>query len=459
MHLPIIKRTNLKEENSMRKFKSLVCIMLVFLLAMSLFAGCSKQADKTEDQQPATTKEETETKDEKQEEKKVEGTVTVCIDIQAKTTYNQFIKRFEEKHPGIKINALYGKDQNTLIAAGQAPDLIKTGDVHLVASKDSMLDLTPYIERDKDEVQLDDFFPNTIEPLKIDGKYLALPTTFNVGLLYYNKKLFDEANVPYPTKDWTMNDFLDAAKKLTKQDDSGKYVQWGVSTVLGWWGEWLIHVRQAGGDWMQDGKCVLDTPEAISGLKYFFDKTTKGEYKVSPSTTDDALGGFAGGKTAMEYGGHTGLWLSYNSTADLDWDIEVLPSGLARKEGGEFAVEAYGIHKDTKVPEAAWEVLKFWAGKEGCELMADMGRPAPRKSVAELVLSVPKEERSNPKNMEALYEAVGTGMTLPTDPNFVPCTQQVVQPIIDKMLEGKLTPEEAAKEATIKANEYLEANR
>ena len=387
----------------------------------------------------------------------ITGTVSVAIDIQFRSLFNQFIARFEDKNPGIKIEALYGKDQNTLIAAGQAPDLLKTGDLHLVAMKDSMLELDSYIAGEEN-YDMDDFYPNAVNSLVVDGKQLALPTFFNVGLLYYNKTLFDNAGVEYPSSSWTNEDFVNAAKALTVSSD-GKYTQWGTSTVLGWWGEWLIHVRQAGGDWMKDDMCVLDTPEAIAGLQFFYDKTTKGELKIAPSTTDDTLGGFAGGKTAMEYGGHTGLWVSYSSTPDLNWDIEVLPEGLARREGAEFAVDAYGIYKDTKNPLAAWEVLKYWTGKEGAEMMADMGRPVARKSVAEKVLSVPKEERPAPQNMEALYAAVETGMTLPTDPNFIPCTQQVVQPFIDRLLEGKLTAEEAATQATKDANDYLEQNR
>lgn len=438
----------------MKRLRSVLCMALIAVSICSSFIGCTQAKQDNNDQVTSTNEPQTTA----ELSKKVEGTVSVCIDIQMKTAFKQFIARFEERNPEIKINALYGKDQNTLIAANQAPDLIKTGDIHLFSAKDSMLDLTPYIEKDNDQVKIEDFYAKTIDPLKIDGKYLALPTTFNVGLLYYNKKLFDEAKIEYPTKEWTNTEFINAAKKVTKQD-SGKYTQWGCSTVLGWWGEWLVHVRQAGGDWMKEDKCVLDTPEAINGLKLFFDKTTKGEYKIAPSTVDDAMGGFAGGKTAMEYGGHTGLWVSYNAAPDLDWDIEVLPKGITKSEGGEFAVEAFGISKNSKNADAAWEVLKFWTGSEGSEFMIDLGRPTARKSIAMKLLTTPKEERTNPKNIEAVYAAVDTGMVLPTNPNFTPCTQQVVQPIIDKMLEGKMTPAEAAKEATIKANEYLEANK
>ncbi len=434
----------------MNKFKKVIVIMLGVVMILSFLTACNPE-EPIDSQLSSSSQESGDTP------APITGTVSVAIEVQFRTAFNQFIARFEDKNPGIKIEALYNKDQNTLIAAGQAPDLLKSGDLHLVAMKDSMLPLDDYISNDN-EIDMDDFFPNAVNSLVVDGKQLALPTFFNVGLLYYNKTLFDNAQLDYPTSTWTNEDFVNAAKALTISAD-GKYTQWGTSTVLGWWGEWLIHVRQAGGDWMKDDKCVLDTPEAIAGLQFFYDKTTKGNLKIAPSTTDDALGGFAGGKTGMEYGGHTGLWVSYSSTPDLNWDIEVLPEGLARREGAEFAVDAYGIYKDSKNPDAAWEVLKYWTGKEGGELMADMGRPVARKSVAAKVLSVPIAERAAPQNLEALYAAVETGMTLPTDPNFIPCTQQVVQPFIDRLLEGRITAEEAGKEATIEANQYLEQNR
>lgn len=98
-------------------------------------------------------------------------------------------------------------------------------------------------------------------------------------------------------------------------------------------------------------------------------------------------------------------------------------------------------------------------GKEGAKLMNELGYPCCRQSVVDEKLAVPKEERGCPQNLEALYAAMDDAMTLPRDPEFNNCTQTVVQPVIDLMLEGELSPEEAAKEATAQANDYLESNR
>lgn len=447
-------------------------VLIVLLLVLSMiFSGCGtneadNQDSSSKENVPSETSDQANDADEDKEvdeepavdeEVKLEGTVTVWVEAAVKDIFKQFAKRFEDRHPGVTVE-LTTTDQNILIAAGEAPDLIKTGDLHIAATKDLFLDLKPYMERDEEEVQRADFFPNAVDSLVFDEKQLGLPTFFNVGLLYYNKGMFDAAGIDYPNDSWTQQDFLEAAKTLTVQDGD-TYTQWGTSTVLGWWGEWLIHVRQAGGDWMIDDKCVLDSKEAIEGLQLFYDKTTSGTHKIAPSIIDDALGGFAGGKTAMEYGGHTGLWVSYNSTEGLEWDIATLPEGIARKDGAEFAVDAYGIYNDSENKEAAWAFLKFLTGQEGAELMADLGRPVARQSVADKLLATPMEERTSPKNVEALYAAVENGMTLPSDPNFIPCTLQVVQPLVDQMLEGKLTAEETGTQAAEKANEYLEANK
>ena len=48
---------------------------------------------------------------------------------------------------------------------------------------------------------------------------------------YFNKKLFDDAGVAYPTADWTTNDLLEMAKALTKGED-GPDKQYGILHLL-----------------------------------------------------------------------------------------------------------------------------------------------------------------------------------------------------------------------------------
>ena len=389
----------------------------------------------------------------------ISGKISICLDSQLEGVFNDMIPGFNKLYPNIEVEPLFGKEQDTLVAAGQAPDLLKTGDLLVTGMKEQLLDLSALVERDKAEVKPEDYINGTFESMQVDGKQYAIPVSFTIALLYYNKDLFDKAAVEYPTDTWTQKDFIDAAKKMTLTENKTA-TQWGSSTVFGWWGEWLIYVRQAGGEWMKDGKCVLDTPEAAEGVKFFYDKTTLGENKIAPAPKDDSFGGFAGGKVAMEVGGHTGNWVSFNAIEGLNYDVQVIPKSASGTSGSECTVEGYGISSASKNQEAAWAFLKYWTSTEGGEIYAKMGRPVPRKSVRDIMLAIPVAERPQPQNLEAVYSALENEAVFNThDPLFEPAQQTVVQPYIDQILEGKVEIGAAMKEATQKANEYLELNR
>lgn len=432
--------------------KKRLALLLVSSLIVGMFTACGTKPVSSGSQPAASSTPEA--------AGGVSGKITVSMDQQLKSSFPAIVAAFNELYPDVEVEVLYGKEQDALVAAGQAPDILKTGDLLIASMQDQLLDLTDLIERDKAEVNPDDYYAGVLDTMKLDGRQYAMPVSFTIALLYYNTDLFDAANLEYPTNEWTHDDFIQAGQALTLTEN-GKPTQWGASTVLGWWGEWLIYVRQNGGDWMVDDRCVLDTPEAAAGVQFYFDKTTKGEYKISPSPSDDSFGGFAGGKVAMEVGGHTGNWVSFNELGTLNYDIQVIPKSAAGYKGAESTIEAYGIYSGSKNPEAAFAFLKFWTGTEGGKMyMESSSRPVPRKSVAEATMAVPVEQRPAPRNLEALYSALENDVVFACrDPLFESTQQQVVQPYIDQILEGKLGVEAGLKEAAKSANDYLDLNR
>ena len=374
-------------------------------------------------------------------------TVTVVMPNQWKAAFEPEINAFNKSSTTVNIEVNWGGAQDQLIAANKSPDIINTGDLFVAAQKNLLLDLTPYLRKDR-TINTRDFYPALLNAVKFQGRQLALPYRFNVGLLYYNKALFDSADVAYPTTKWNQKNLISAGQKLTKS------TQWGVASTPGWWGEWLIHVRQSGGDWLSDGVVSLDSANAIKGLTFFRDKVTK--YKMSPGPKDDSFGGFSGGKTAMEYGGHTGNWPSYNAVSNLKWDIQVLPRGSRTAKGAELALEAWGVSAKTANKQAAYEAVKFLTSAKFLTTQWDELRlPPTRQSVAKAALAVPVAKRQSPQNLEALFGGIATGMTLPRTIPFIKVTQEVVQPLIDKMLEGTLTPAQVGDQATAAANKAL----
>jgi multiple sugar transport system substrate-binding protein len=371
--------------------------------------------------------------------------------------YEAMWSQFQAMYPKIKLNMIWNGDQNKLIAAGTPPALLNGGDVH-PQELEMSLDLDPFIA--KENYDLTQFYKSAVDPLKINGKLKGLAPWFNISLLYYNKKIFTDAKMDFPTDKWTKDQFLTAAKALTKITD-GKPTQWGVEFAHGWWGSWLTFVRQAGGDWMDitTGKVTLDTPEAIAGMKYWVSLIQAGPDKVSFLPKEDSLGGFQGGKIAMSYGSHTGNWNTFRS-AGVDFDVVILPAGIKQQRGGEQALDGWSIHKDAKSPDAAWEAMKYICGYDTELKTYSQVGPVTRKAVAAELTKIPPDQRKlTPHNLESIFTAFDQnfGMFLPRHLGFVDGTQNHVQPVIDVILEGGKTVEDGMKEATKAAQDYLDS--
>ncbi len=371
----------------------------------------------------------------------------------------KLVAEFEKRNPDIKVELIwvpqmhYQTKMKTLAAAGQCPDLIYTGDVWVAYMLPFLTDLTDLVERDAKEIDLDDFYPQVLEACRHDGRYYFLSNGMTISMLYYNRKIFDEAGVKYPTTEWTWEDFISAGQKLTKKGPDGKVDIWGCDSVTGWWGEWLIYVRQSGGALFNKEltKCLIDSPESVRGLKMYYDKIYK--YKFSPGPGRGPSNGFAGGQMAMLYGGHVNSWKNYNALG-LDWDVQILPKGPAGRKGGEIAMDAYGISKTCKQKEAAWKLLKFLAAKENISEVVKRGALSVRKSVAEELL-LSKSHTDRPHNIAAVYEAIKYAEPIPRSPDIIEISIDIIQPEIDRMILGDLTPEEAAKRATESANRFI----
>jgi multiple sugar transport system substrate-binding protein len=374
--------------------------------------------------------------------------------------YEQLLARFHELHPQIHIRPVwvpgsqYQLKLKTLIAAGKPPDIFWSGDVWVAYELPFLADLTDLVQRDAAELDLDDFYPELLAACRYDGRQILLPRWFNVALLYYNRKLFDDAHEPYPLANWTWNDYLAAAERLTRRGPDGKVEIWGSTITTGWWGEWLIYVRQAGGKLFSDdmNQCLLDSPEAISGMRFYFDKIYKHQISPRPGFGPDY--GFMSGKIAMELGGHTGSWIAYNQIAGLDWDIQILPAGPVTRSGGEFAQDSYGICKTSKVREQAWEFVKFLSSKESVRVHVQNGYLSVRKSIAREML-VDGKRLAHPRNIAAAYEQLKYAQRVPRSPDYIEIALEVIQPDVDRMLDKQLDVAATCRNAAASANHFI----
>ena len=117
-------------------------------------------------------------------------------------------------------------------------------------------------------------------------------------------------------------------------------------------------------------------------------------------------------------------------------------------------MRAYGITKTSKHPEAAWELMKYMVTPENLREQMKLGQLPIRKSLAEAMMA-DTNRAACPKNLAAVYQQIPYALPLPRSTDYIELSLSIIQPEIDRMIAGDLTPEEAARNATVAANRFL----
>ncbi|MBK8023701.1 MAG: extracellular solute-binding protein [Chloroflexi bacterium] len=130
--------------------------------------------------------------------------------------------QFNSEHPNIQVNITVLPESGftermtaTLGAGSGAPDVAFFWDNNWFPQA---LDLTAYIEADPDidpEMYFEGFW-NTRAVWQ--DKIVGLPLGVGANFVMYNKDVFDEMGVAYPSADWTTEDFIATATALTDPD-------------------------------------------------------------------------------------------------------------------------------------------------------------------------------------------------------------------------------------------------
>lgn len=340
-----------------------LCIVLAILFAMTTFVGCgdANKSGGNADQGKSDEK------------------ATIKFASWAQRGDNKdvdWIYGFERKYDNISVDYVaitegnYSEKLNSMIAAGTAPDVILAWECDIARfAKNGHIDpLDDYIKNTK-EFSQDELADSVASFNKSLGAAYGLPWCMAVEVLFYNKDMFDAANVAYPTNDWTWKEFEDAAKALTIVKD-GKTEQWGVDAIS-FQGLWYSTFGAAGDD-IVDANGVLTLGEgAKKALQWQYDLTNV--LKVSPppaASGTNAVDLFSAGKAAMTRHGN---WMiqTYRPIKDFKWDVAVLPKDA--RQYTTLHTGLFTINSKSTVKDAAWKFIEYSMGDEGQELISKMG--------------------------------------------------------------------------------------
>lgn len=379
-------------------------------------------------------------------------------------TNETIISMFNEAYPNANVELLhiptnYLDKVLTMFAAGDPPDVLYASEPQIAGylDKNALLDLTDYFDLCPmlldDEIYVTRFLR---EGTMLQDRNFGTVNGTNGYVLFYNRTLFDEAGVEYPTMEWTWDDFLEAAKALTK-GEGDNITQYG--TTAGTSYQVLeVLARSQGGDLFNErvmpDKSLFDTDEVIWGLQFLQDliythrvAPTPAEASAMPMTSP-----WETGTVAMEIG-HSFAIEHRSLIEDWEWDIAHVPQGEQR--GGSYSGGVYLVAKATRSPQAAWEFAKWFMMDEPQGVFALDGLEAPimrtwRESEEHLNFSGAPEHHS--VRGELLEYSVNRGAHHPL---FSEIISKVYTPELDKLLLNEQSPEDTGVNMTAQADELL----
>jgi len=321
----------------------------------------------------------------------------------------------------------------------------------------------PEVVDDLSELQ---FNPETGKHERIQ---YTVPGNVNANVIIYNKRIFDEAGVPYPKGEWTWDQCLDVAKRVTRRDEDGKTLIYGLSTF-----EFLETSEllwQFGADFFDETctYCTMDTPEAIEAMTFLYRMMAK--ERVMP-TIDQTLamagqsgsGGmhmnlFAQQRIAMI---RTGRWamVTFRLYPALKGRIGAVQLPYQRYKVGLVKALSVGINRQSPNREAALRYLQFLASDEFSRLVLETGDalpPSEKIARSEAFLHDPDhpEEDFNAEFIEAMRR----GRTHRMSP-FVEIfrMERTMNRDIAMLGQDRISPEKMCRTFTDEINGHIQTN-
>ncbi|WP_019640156.1 ABC transporter substrate-binding protein [Paenibacillus fonticola] len=289
----------------------------------------------------------------------------------------EMIQKFQQENPNIEVSmqsykpADYWTKISAMAASGEMPDVfdMSSGYIDEWASKGLLANLQTWIDRD---IKQDDYFTSIFDavryPDKEKGDMYAFPYAWVTTVLYYNKDMFDQANLSYPTEEWTWEEFRNAAKKLTiDTNGDGTTDQWGF-WFFGRYAQIEPWLYQNNGDILNPEKSQFEiNKNGKETLKFLTDLTTAD--KVSPAPKD--MKGikqediFAMGKAAMWVDGSFMIDNNPNVIGDnFKWGMTSVPRGPHYKDQVTYGwPDNLAISSTSKHTEEAWKFIQFMTGE------------------------------------------------------------------------------------------------
>lgn len=300
----------------------------------------------------------------------------------------------------------------------------------------------------------EEFFPGPVRAVTFEGKAYAVPWYIDAGLLYYRKDLLKKYGRKPPV---TWPELVESAKYITQRENDVYGFIWQGKQYEGLVCNVLEYIWSNGGDVLDDGKVVINSPKNIEALRFMRDMIE--EYKITPPLVTTAIEEptrhiFGSGRAVFMRNWPYAWNIFEREGSPVRGKIGVAPlpyfsGGVSASTLGGWQL---GVNRYSRRPDAAEKLIKFLTSPESQKTLAmTVGYKPTRKE-----LYLDKELMREQPFMTGLYDIFMKARPRPVSPYYMMMTQ-VMQPEFSAVISGIKTPEEALASAQKLMGHILEA--
>ncbi len=366
--------------------------------------------------------------------------------------WSEFYPQFQEANPNIEVEFLpdpggANRREGALSAmvAGNAPDLTEwcCSSSTFFMQKGETLNLQPYIDADSEEVNLDDYYAGQFDPWNVNGDIHLMPRFTGTQVIYFNKDMFDEKGVEYPSQEWGTWNWEDYTNTLRQFADATVQPQlWGTSNY-GLNANWLSQywIRGFGANMVDpedDTRCGLADEGAIEAMNWMY--SIIHDEQLFAYGADIGMGVvelFLGQRIALMEIGPWNLGVQADG-ATFRWDVAPMPDGPAGHTTHQ-SVDGTMIWQGTPNPDESWELMKWLTSPMYGRLYIRYAQKQPsRKSLLPEYAEIMRDANPafNDINLDVFTNSIAQDIGGPEEmfaEDFV-TKNQILKPVFDRVM-------------------------
>ncbi len=364
-------------------------------------------------------------------------------------------------NPDIQVNIIWGtwesSDQYLLTSfqGGNAPDVFHT-DAEKFREYGMMGYAAPLNSYVTDDM-IDDIPAHIFEDCyDFSGNLYGIPWCQETQVIFYNKDIFEENGIRLPLDRMiSWEQLLDIAQSVTKKDENGKVITWGILAPLMERFHWTLIAQKNGTVLTKDSnhKWKVEINDgAREAIEFYLSLIT--EHQVMPRDVasidyTSLMQGFINGKYAMvTFGCWNRRFLLQNK--GFNWGMLLVKSGDNRINASD--PQAFGISKLSKHKDEAFAFIEFMTNTENSAEISysDYLFPVRESSLEDPRFSSPENEWDIAKAWLQYSDNVKPGM-----PGFYTFEWKVFVPNLEKVILGSMTLDAALKDTVTEGNKML----